>query len=850
MSGSGAYQWVVTIAGLGREHGAFASTAQRIRPMAMSVGGAARQTAAGSTLLDQYVACLVPGSVSFGSSGVNPLSGEFKSSTASFEIVLNDTAWPEVGRFFLASRAVRQPLAFNAVTLNPVSTAVTLTTADGSTLTAIGITTESIIYNRREAWRVQTVDNGTGVVGFYDQTPDPDDYRTTEDVQRSTTAIVGEVGHIGTLMARHPGRGASSDGAPPPVPDNRWYRTTPFIAGREVTIYRRSGVAGEPESVFWRGVISGNPEIDRTGLVVTVRCVDLLDSIRKRRFNERPLNVVGFAPVVYGDGLYYLNANAPDLTLEESEKRTVWGAPAASGASTSGYFPAVLQVGDSAILARRYALIRSGNATTVYAEGPWRNVLGSDSLPEARDVKRLRVYELLVSDPLDESSPLTGGDAINPADHPYYCENAPSTSSPGSTVTGVLRHPLLIALAHLGQLDCPNLPEHWKLQLPRQFVDAAGVIELARRAYASIDEWPGIVGGKGGKPIEALTWIGEQLRAIGCAFALTGPGGAASNGVAGSQITVRTILDVTTTLANTVALAQLLPGRPVSLDTSISADTVTAEAGIGLSGDPALIIIGDEVYDTEFFPYQSSSYRFSAGGVLHPDDTGIGPLTYSRIQLIRRFVQVLATLFRFPLQLASRSITYDRPVQAGEFLLIDDVGGRSEQDGTVIPAGTLTPKLVFVTTVSANASDALTQQASLLVMPFDVTRIGPTASVVPGSTDTVVNLADAVWIQLTTGPYVAAPGVSAEYDVQTFEVGQFVVICSPSLEVLTDPAEIAAIDDASTPKTITFTGAIQALGGGSYLAIEDDLVILARRQDAAPADVDRFAFVSHSTYTA
>jgi hypothetical protein len=851
-SGSGAYQWIVEVAGLGRTTGTFSDNSQRIRPLAMSTGGPERQAASARTLCDTYVACLVPGSIRFGSTGCNPLSGEFRSGTCGFQIVLDDARWPEVGRFFLSPGAARSIAARTGSNVTPSTISLNLDAVAGATLALSGIAANGIIYSGREALRVQTV--GLFTVTVYNLMPDTTDHDLSADVTRSGNGVAGRIGHIGTRQERHNNR---TVGELPPVPDDRWFTSTPFVSGREVTVYVKTDSADDAEFVVWRGFLSGSPRLMPDGVTLAVEAVDMLQGLSARKLNERPLGIVAQwltsydAPAI-AQKRYWFMGSTPDLSQPQAEAQTLWGNPQASGASSFG-FPAVLQVGKAALFVDQYNLTGGREIGYVYAGGPYRAVFGSESLPDAPLTSADRVFELLVSDPLDESSPVTRGQAIKPQDHPYWCDNLPDPSSPGSTTTGVLKHPLHMVLAHLGALACPNLPATWKIDLPVELIDSAGIIELARTTYSAIDAWPGVIGGQDGKAVKALGWLADQfLRPIGAAFALTGWADA-DTGVVGAQITVRSAVLSPEAIGPELNVEHIVWGRGAVVETGISADSVRCTAGVGLDGNPNLILLGDEVYESGFFPWQSSAYEFPGGGLVHPDDTGESMANYQRVRWVRRYIQTLATLFRYPLTVITREVVWTRPVVAGELVEMDAaVLFRSEDDGQ-LSGVTDDTKIALALSVGLSIEEALTQTVTFLVFPFTARRLGPAARVTTGSSTTVINCYDAVYVQQVNGDGEYAPGngrSAVSKDVSTFQIGDIVVVRTQALAVATDPEEIVSIDAGSSPPTITLASGLTVIGGGGpYTPSDNDVVTLAQQADADSNSLQDYVYVGRDTYS-
>lgn len=846
-SGPGVYAWAVEVAGLARKHGTFASNGQRIRPMALTT--TATQPAA--TRLDVYQPVLVDGSVSMTSQACNPLTGAYTASRVSFAVVCSDTACPEVAAFFLAPRNARSPFALGTAAFGPNDIAVDLATVNGSNLSD-HVTAGDVIYNGREALRVSSVNDGAGQVFVVDRAPDPTaaDPTYAGDVTRSTDGTLGDPSHIGTTREQHEIR--ASVAALPPVPDERWYSSNPFVSGREVTLYRCDGV--NTEVVWWRGIIDGDPTLDDDGATLRISCTDILTAMRRVRFNRRaPVWVVRNAVQYAPDGdfrFYTLQSEVVDATTAgEFREASVWAAPAASGATLPA--PAALQVGKMGAFCPSYAINDSSSGGVVVNASRIKpaTVWGGDPTPALGSFSSVvgqRVYELLVSDPLDDASPVTGGTGITPENHPYWCVNVPDPATPGTTTSGILRHPLHMVLAHLGRLACPNLPrDRWVLPLPADYVDTDTVLELAGSTYGFIDAWPGVVAGIDGKDVGALEWLESTfLRPLGAGFAFTRDSGSGSSAY---RLTVRSLFFGAQAGDVTVDASTLLPDRPARSAGELATDYVVAECGTGIAGQPRLQIVGDSLYQQRFFPYRSQPYTLERVGIAHPDTQATAAFVASpSIVMFRRMLSTIAALFRYPLNIIPRRITYGAPVQAGDLVTVTDIGGRSEADGSVSTDDK--PGFVLERSIDLSPSGAMTQTISVLVLPYDIRRIGPAARVATGSTSTDVVCEAAVYIQPipSGGTYQPTATRSASKDVEQFAVGQVVRVYSAGLEPLTDPVAVSSINAGSN--TLLLSAPLAALGGGAYVPVAGDVVAVGALADVDATSSEQLAFFGRDTY--
>jgi hypothetical protein len=229
-------------------------------------------------------------------------------------------------------------------------------------------------------------------------------------------------------------------------------------------------------------------------------------------------------------------------------------------------------------------------------------------------------FEVLATDPFDVPVSQTDN-AMTPDLHPFYCTDLPGASA------GVLRHPLHLLLAHMRLLTCPNLPDHWCVPMSSGDVAVDEILALASGPLASIDQWPGVVAGKDGKPIKFLEWAyGSYLQGIGGGWAVDYHG----------RLTVRIITALPSsalTAAAGIILAELgqsgfgevttataLYGRANSSTTENAADDVQAAIGQGLSDRERLTVSALSAYRADYDSPGVSVIRLNAAGAASPDN--------------------------------------------------------------------------------------------------------------------------------------------------------------------------------------------------------------------------------------
>lgn len=806
---------VIEIAGLAR-----AGVAE-IRPMALATARASSQPS--TTRTGVWQPALVPGSVEFGTEGFNPLTAEPSIPTLSFQVVMDDTQWPEVSSYFLAPRNARNHVATltrGSGGLSSDSAVFQATSLSGADLDVL-MPQYTVVYIGRQARRVAlAAGSGAGAISSYPQIPDPSD--PTTDSTLAADGAPGVLGQFGTFLDDLPAR--PSSGEVPPVNEDRIYLANPVVRGREVTVYWFDGTG--PERVIGRYIIDGDPDVD--GRTLTVRAVSVLQALKTTKINRDP--------IAYTVGAITGGTQRPIVALKPADTesyadRTLRVRP--------GYYDSMAMQID------RYAFAVSGNGQM--APSSTSNMVGridlvsqwgSDAPPEASRLLRATAYELLVSDPLDSLSlciPLDG--PLDAQYHPLYSTERPSRDADGSTDPGVLDHPLWIVLALMGAIDS-NLPPAWTAGIPPSYVDVQGVIDLSFRTYAWIDQWPGMVLGKDGKPVSAWDAIVEILRGIGCGLAMTPTWGDAEGGL----ITVRSMVANAASIRDTITTADVMDGRPISMDTAVTSSGVRVDTGIGFDGAARYPFLVDEAYDTSWDPYVSEAYTMTATGLIHPDDAGgVTVRDEDRVVGLRSLWQSLASLFRYPLMVATIDVPITVQVGAGDFVPLSVKGLPDTSTGQI---GDASPALglCLTRTPMMHGEDAGWQKLKIMLMPYLVTRIGP-AAIVTDVTDADTLEFEIRYVEPLDGDgrYVYDGSSYVVRDVEQFEAGMVVQIRSDHHEPAAGTLTIASVDAPNNRVTFTTNHGIGSATG--------QIMTLADYGDCREDDQAIYAYGDRSEYT-
>ena len=814
------YIWIVQIAGLGRDGLTSSNSTTRERIEAMALATASTDAQPNGSICDEWQPLIVPGSLSMGEMSFGPLTGKVASSTLSFALTLRDDR-PEIGRFFLAPVRAKQPILLmdRGEEIAPDDTSAAFSTIEpGASLASLGVAEGSILYNGREALRVASVNDTTDTITFVDQIPDPASAGTSP----KSSGVALQRGQIGTYLGTHT---ASAVDDLPPFADNRWFDVSPFCAGREVRLLRYDGESAS-ETVWWRGMIDGEPTLASDGVTLTVKCCDIFQAMKDAQINRRGGRGTASKAFRPGDTTFLQVKDRPVRSQD-----SLYREPAALS-------EAVYQVGSSAITGFYTSVSQAGSDFVLITSGP--SAFGGELL-DVEDgypgTSTVRINELLVSDPLDGTSPATNIPLIASVNHPLYCTDLPDRADIGTTRNAILDHPVMMALAFMRGLTCPNLPDHWTVPIPTEYLDVDSFTAMAYTGpYAAIDQWPGLVAGKDGKPIKFWKFVTEELLSglgIGLAYGDPADG-------KGGQIVVKSLFAGNANIEGSVTLSQLVAGRGATIQTRLAADNLVVNSGQGIGDSPRFISILSALYDESFFPYDTGNVELSTPGLVHPDDeTDIdqSPRVDFLIGLYRQF----ADLLRTPLVTVRRTVTADKLLYPGQWVTISNTGGIDPATGTT-DTSTAAKALGVVIKVTPDLSGALDQTVELYLLPFGLSRIGPAGEVDTATTSTVTLQADE--FLGPESPYAPADGISVTADAGGFEVGQKVLLLDSTLEKMTQVEEISGISG----NVITITGTWTATGGGAYSPSAGDILTLADFSDSEDEEQTTYAFIAEDEW--
>lgn len=822
------YTWIVQVAGLARDGLTSSNSTTRERVEAMAITSASADAQPSGTICDVYQPYMRPQSLRMGEMTFGPITGKTASSSVSFDLILSPDR-PEIGRFFLAPQRSKRPiLQINSgQTLDVDENSARFTPIDdpSATLASLGVQEGSILYNGREALRVASVNDTTDEITFVNAIPAGDDTAGTQT--KTGFGIALRRGQCGTYIESHI---AIEDGDEPPFVDARWFDASPFVTGREVRILRYDGESAR-ETVWWRGVIDGEPTLAQDGITLTVKCVDIFQALKNAKINTRASvgrAVNAIQTVAEGAPLYTVILDRPWQDTRDALYR--------SDIAGRG---AVYQFGKSVIAAEivqpvtGYAEIRSG----ISAFGGDPLDVSTSTTARSTDVK---LYELLVSDPLDGTSPAVSQGVISAANHPLYCTDLPDRSDLSATRSAIVDHPILIALALMRGLTCPNLPDHWTIPVPTEFLDVDSFTTLAYETYERIDAWPGMVAGKDGKPIKAWEFINEELlNGLGVGLAYGDP----SEGK-GGQVVVRSLFGGNANLADEVTLSAINAGRGATIQTRLTADSLIVRSGQGIGDAPRFTSVSGSLFRTRFFPYDDDNIDLRAPGLIHPDDpsTGAAVASIDRVNFLAGIYRQFADLLRTPLVTVSRRVTSDRLLYPGQWLLLSDTGGIDQTTGGRVTA-TAATTLAIVVSVRVELEAALDQTVQLYLLPFGLSRIGPAGEVASGTSSTVV--LEQATFRGPVSPYEPTSGISITRDAAAFEVGQKVVLLDSTLAKVTQVEEIQSVSS----NTVNIVGTWTATGGGSYSPQGGDILTLADYSDSEADEQALYAYVLQDTWT-
>jgi len=802
--------WVISIAGLMKRG------TDSVTPLGISTGDFREPS---DTLFgDAYAQILRLEDMGEISHAVSPLRGDPRGAGPTFTLQLDDENYPEISEFLLGPGASVDPLTHLAddEAIGAKGVSFDVTAADGGL-----ISPDDVVYIGREAFRVDSV--STDTITIVDEIPD-----TVGGINaRSSVGALGAEGHGGTFIAAHDGLSSSEPTLP--FPDSRIWDATPFVRGREVMLYKATGEG--LETVHGRFIISAEPEVDRSGTRVRIRCRDILGMLADRQLNSRPIRyrataVASVSPASDSEGEFVtivgtmplVNLDA-SVNVDQANARRLWPD------DDIGVYSVDRTVVIGAARGGADAMSLPGRTVEVADGGGW---LRSTREGDVSKFTGEDAHEILVTMPLDGTySPHSMTDQTT---HPLY----------STDLGAVVSHPYELILAIIGGI-ASNLPDHWKAPLPATWIDTTGIRDAtAWTEWAR--PWPGEALGAGGKSYPALKMMSERLRALGASFGYT----------TDFKLTVRSIYDV----PNPTALgdSRIRAGRAIAPDSSLTVDTIRVRTGQGVGRDKedAHLLVLDDGYDTELFPYSSDVLEIEAPGLIHPDeDVSEDAVTAdSRIVGLQGSMRSVASLFRHPPHVRTgMEVTGVTRIMPGEFYTFSEWGGR-DQDTGLIGDDTADSYLGLVLSVRENLSAQGNQVLTVAKLPFDAVCIGPACQVAAYDDSTKT-------LTVTQVLYLKNLGADSDYQVagSSFvdDADQFALgghskahIIDANLVAKTEAFTISSV----TSTTIIATTSIELLGGGTYSKAAGDRVVAPDWGKGAAVDQATLAFLGRSKFTA
>lgn len=790
--------YVLSIAGLAQDD------VDDVTPLALcESGGAGMQPSAGSRFVGSYIGCIQPGSVHLGSQAVSPVSGDPKQGDLSFTVSLRED-YPEIERFF--GQVPRFPIARlkEGNDLDPTDTSFTVRAGEGANFAA-----QDVVYIGLEAFRVKSV--ASDVVTLQSDIPDPS--TAGSYLARGAAGAHLVPGHIGTYIEQHVARAAFEA---PPWPDDEVWGQSPFAKGREVVLFSADGTA---ETVEGRYFIQ-RWEVLNDGATLRVTCRDYLELLKARQFNT--------------DRIEWIVESASEAY--SGDFRILWlkpltGRQAASIYDTGGAgqpYPGVLHADKTVLIATgaddldEYA-IQSVDGLIANARFACRSAARyrSEEPRSTDDLAGKKAYEVLVSDPdlFDDAT-----------EHPYY----------STDLLAVAQHPIDLLRCHLGTL-ASNLPDHWKLDTPAQWIDDDELVRLRDTVFSDVSAFPGVFAGAKGKSYGALDWLWETFLAPLVSSWAVGPEG---------KLTVRTMRGSGGSDATPLTATHILMGRPVAVDADATFDTILASFGRGLDDDPAATYRIRGGVDRDWYRYGVGDREWTADAAWRPDapfDPESGT-AQTIVSLLTRQLQ----LQRQPLAVHTVRCTGAVRVYPGQFHEITGPGFRVTSTG-LVAAGNVT----LYGFVQGREVNPATHEQTLTVieMPFANVRISASCDVT-GVAGAVITCTEVEYIQPVnggTGEYAYRDGQAVTEDVEQFGVdvdtygGFECVIVSKRGVTKTDPFVLDSYSTAAN--TITATASVVGVGGGLYTWASGDRVELADYGDISKASIQtRYAFFEQSVY--
>ena len=660
--------------------------------------------------------------------GVSPVRGDPQQGSLDLEIVIPPTE-VEAAAYFAVNSA--RPVCYAIQNFSPTDTIIYVAAAE---LAISGIVANSIIYWGREAFRVRGVDTINGEIDIWDTIPGG---------TRSANGAVGVLGHFGTYIENHSGENPDQL---PPYSDSRIYLENPFLKDREICVWQSNGK--DPEVVQSTYYLDrANWVNDQTALEIGGR--DTLALASGCQFNS---NIATYS----SSGFNFIAAGSSG---------GVMSSPLVQGAF-------ILYTADD--VAAQSVITAAGGGLVLFLGAvswvkPTAPPAGTSGFSGAFQVGAVAPTSAI-------SGPAQGGEAqilevISTNPNFYQLNDSGVSSSPyySTDLGAVADNPMDILRCHLGTISS-QLPPAWILPLPADQINDAEIEALGATVYQG-QTWRGVLQICDGTPAPALGWLTSKfLRPLGASFTTDTSG----------RLTVRSLFDGRAPLS-TVGDEAVLIGRSVSFDLEIGVDSIRASTARKITGEYLMRLFGQGAYQSAFqLTRDPQIVDWDAEGLLSAADL----LSVAQFDLARYSERLarISALFRYRVQTVNLRVLMTANLQPGQFRTFQIRGLRAPSTGQVEDS----PSVRFGYVVKV-ANDPRRWTASVTVILFAIApvRLGPSGEVRAGGTATAFDLEDTTYVAPV--PYSPSySGSAVNFDIQTFQKFDSVVLRSPSLEVISD----------------------------------------------------------------
>lgn len=712
--------------------------------------------------------------------GVSPVRGDPQQGSLDLEIVI-PPAEVEAAAYFAVNAA--RPVCYAIADFGPTDTIIQVAPAE---LAISGIVADSIIYWGREAFRVRSVDVLAGQIEIRDQIPGG---------TRSANGAVGVLGHFGTYIENHLGEDPNQN---PPYSDSRIYLENPFLKDREICVWQSNGE--DPEVVQSTYYLDrANWVNDQTALEIGGR--DTLALAAGCQFNS---NITTFE----GNGNTSINispmGNSYGITGGNLQNGSV------IPCTSLNFENSVINLGGGGLAVFMGQVLH----LTPYA-GPSSvqgfvitNPIGLGALSGPMGSGEAQILEVISTNP--NFYPLN---ALGVSSSPYY----------SSDLGAVAENPMDLLRCHLGTISS-QLPPAWILPLPADQINDSEIAALGATVYQG-QTWRGVLQVCDGATVGSLAWLTQKfLRPLGASFTTDSAG----------RLTVRSLFDGRAPLS-TVGDEAVLIGRSVSFDLEIGVDSIRASTARKITGEYLMRLFGQGAYLSQFqLTRDPQIVDWDAEGLLSAADL----LSVAQFDLARYSERLarISALFRYRVQTVNLRVLMSANLAPGQFRQFQIRGLRAPSTGQVEDS----PSLRFGYVVKV-ANDPRRWTANVTVILFAIVpaRLGPSGETKAGGTPTVFDLAADEYVA-PVPYYPAAGGSSVSLDARTFAVGDYVVLRSPSLEVISTVARISGI--AGVQITLA------APGFGALTPADGDVLTLADLEQGPYSLANDFGFFDVSTF--